>query len=284
VAAVVDRSGNMKEAARDLVKARFGFGGSAVHAPDLVLVNEFKIKEFSEAVADAGLRYLSQTLEVVTAERESRSKTVSNDKAAFAKHGTVLFSGSRGQVVLLRSDTSIALTEKLDSPMLLVLPVSSMDDAIDYLNKGDLPLATNYVYAAPAAAKYITQFVKSTSSFINHLPAELLIGGLGPSGWQLSAHPRYSPEMFSQPSPILINSSVRSSYITKLVTTSDSRQERQLEVSLTPSFTPVKEPFGPMFGFFEQGFLFNATLILSSVMIGTFCGIRYGFPVIMQSL
>ena len=38
--AVVDRTSDVKTAARELVAARFAFGGSSPYAPDLVLVND----------------------------------------------------------------------------------------------------------------------------------------------------------------------------------------------------------------------------------------------------
>ena len=72
VAAVVDRSGNVADAAEDLVGARFGFGGASAYAPDLVLVNEFRTKEFCEAVAKAGLRYMSQMVDSVSSKHMGR--------------------------------------------------------------------------------------------------------------------------------------------------------------------------------------------------------------------
>ena len=283
VAAVVDRSADIKSAARDLVRARFSFGGLAAYAPDLILVNDFKIKEFCEAVADAGLRYLSQTFDASVTKQSEKSANGSEKRSEMEQNGTILMSGNRGKVVLLHSNTSVAFEGRLNAPTLLVLPVSSMDDAIDLLNKSEYPLAANYVYAAPASAKYVTQFIRSATAFVNHVPVELLIGGSASTGSQPSAHPRYTAEMFSQPSPIELRASERSRALTSLVMLSDTKQQRKFEKALDASLTPVKEPWGPMFGFFEQGFLFNAGVILSSVVVGTVCGIKYGYPAIVSS-
>jgi acyl-CoA reductase-like NAD-dependent aldehyde dehydrogenase len=283
VVAIVDRSSHVKQAAKDLVQARFSLGGSATYAPDLVLVNEFRLKDFSEAVAEAGLRYLSRSVDSASAQNVKVRQAAGSD-ASFEKDGTILMSGSEGKVVLLKSRDSGLIYQKLNSAVLLLLPISSMDDAIDLLNSEELPLSANYVYASPPAAKYITQFVRSEVSFVNHIPADLLIGGAGPNGWQLSVHPRYTPEMFSQPSPVLINSTSRSEAVASLVSLSSSRQQKKFEKALDATLTPIKEPFGPTIGFFEQGFLFNATLILSSIVVGTFCGIKYGYPALASAL
>ena len=63
--AVVDRSTNIAEAAEALVKARFSFGGKSPYAPDLVLVNEFRVKEFSNALLQQSTQYFAQASEYV---------------------------------------------------------------------------------------------------------------------------------------------------------------------------------------------------------------------------
>jgi hypothetical protein len=90
--------------------------------------------------------------------------------------------------------------------------------------------------------------------------------------------------MFSQPSPITVSDSTLSTNITRLISASKAQERERLEATLTSGFKPVKEPWGPMFGFFEQGFLFNASVILTSVVVGTVCGIKYGYPALLQSL
>lgn len=59
--------------------------------------------------------------------------------------------------------------------MIPLLAISSYDDAIDTLNNSHQnSLLALYVFAVPAAAKYLTQFVRSDVHFINHIPANLL--------------------------------------------------------------------------------------------------------------
>jgi hypothetical protein len=284
VAAVVDRSGDLKAAAKDLVQARFAFGGLSPYAPDVVLVNEFVVKEFGEAVAEAGLRFLSQAINGTTGPVKLDTDIDADLSSALEKQGTTLVTGDKGKVVLLRSRDTKLLSQKVNSPILIILPISSMDDGIDLLNSGDSTLLANYVYAAPAAGKYITQFVKSAASFVNHIAAELLIGGPAPSGFAPSAHPRYSIDMFSTPSPALVSSSARSQAVASLVSLGESTHQKNLEAALDASLNPIKEPFGPKIGFFEQGFLFNASVILSGVIVGTYCSIKYGYPAVLSVL
>jgi acyl-CoA reductase-like NAD-dependent aldehyde dehydrogenase len=57
--AIVDRTGNVAEAARALVAARFALGGRSPYSPDVVLVHEFAMKPFVEAVIQHASKYLA---------------------------------------------------------------------------------------------------------------------------------------------------------------------------------------------------------------------------------
>lgn len=49
VLALVDRSADIVSAARSVVQARILFQGGSPYAPDIILVNEFAVKEFIDA-------------------------------------------------------------------------------------------------------------------------------------------------------------------------------------------------------------------------------------------
>jgi hypothetical protein len=84
------------------------------------------------------------------------------------------------------------LKKKVDEKVLLVHPVTSLDDAIDinaYVSalKQSKPrvyrvltqnrsetLAATYAFAAPASAKYLTQFIDADISWVNHVPSHML--------------------------------------------------------------------------------------------------------------
>jgi hypothetical protein len=59
VIALVDRTADIESAASALVSARFSFGGRSPYAPDLVLVNEFVMNDFSNAVVQKAARYFA---------------------------------------------------------------------------------------------------------------------------------------------------------------------------------------------------------------------------------
>jgi aldehyde dehydrogenase (NAD+) len=71
--------------------------------------------------------------------------------------------------------TEINTSTEKDPHSLPMLAVSSYDDAIDALTtKEEKPLSAFYVFADPLPAKYLTQFVRTRVSFVNHIPANLL--------------------------------------------------------------------------------------------------------------
>ena len=57
--AIVDRTGMVAEAAESLVAARFALGGRSTYCPDVVLVNEFVMKPFVEAIIQHASKYLA---------------------------------------------------------------------------------------------------------------------------------------------------------------------------------------------------------------------------------
>lgn len=89
------------------------------------------------------------------------------------------------------------LKKKVSEKVLLVHPVTSLDDAIDinaYVstlkesrsktiltrNRSET-LAATYAFAAPASAKYLTQFIDADISWVNHVPSHMLSAFHSPS-------------------------------------------------------------------------------------------------------
>lgn len=74
------------------------------------------------------------------------------------------------------------MRRKVDGPALLVAPMTSLDDAIRLVNGtattsspvGKPANLASYVFAQPATAKYLSQFIDAQASFVNHIPAQLL--------------------------------------------------------------------------------------------------------------
>lgn len=56
-----------------------------------------------------------------------------------------------------------------------LLATSSHDDAIDTINgMNQTALLALYVFADPSAAKYLSHFIRTRVSFVNHIPTNIL--------------------------------------------------------------------------------------------------------------
>jgi hypothetical protein len=98
--AVVDRTSNIPEAAREVVRARFSFGGASPCSPDLVLVNEFILKDFCSAAIRCATEHIGTSLANGSA-KSSRPKTASETQTEVQKSSAItLISGSRGSIIL----------------------------------------------------------------------------------------------------------------------------------------------------------------------------------------
>lgn len=97
--AIVDRTAKINEAAQALVEARFALGGRSVYAPDLVLVNEFAMKPFVEAVIQHASRYLAGENGEARQQQIASRRSVLLDTIHKERSTRVLVSGSNWGVV-----------------------------------------------------------------------------------------------------------------------------------------------------------------------------------------
>ena len=133
--AIVDRTANVSDAAQALVTARFALGGRSPYSPDVVLVNEFVMKPFVEAVIQHASKYLAGE------NGEARQTTGSSRRSALLdsiqkeRNARILVSGSNWGVVEVQDRKSPLLQKKIDEKVLLVHSVTSLDDAIEWSPK-----------------------------------------------------------------------------------------------------------------------------------------------------
>lgn len=97
--AIVDRTAKINEAAQALVEARFALGGRSVYAPDLVLVNEFAMKPFVEAVIQHASRYLAGENGEARQQQIPSRRSALLDSIHKERSARVLVSGSNWGVV-----------------------------------------------------------------------------------------------------------------------------------------------------------------------------------------
>ena len=281
--AVVDRTANVQRAAQDLVQSRFAFGGSSPYASDIVIVNEFVKEDFLQA-AISECDHLSSpaSRESVHENAKARSRADESIDAIKKKFTNcrILLQRRKLAVLDLAERLERIPEQKNDAPVLIVCSMRSLDDVIDLLSRSaSEPYLAAYHFSNLASAKYLSQFVDARTTFVNHIPQELLIGPAFPVGHQFKLDDRCPTTLLEQGRPVLVNSSTRSTLLV------DSRKSTNASATLK-LWTAAKEPLSMMkrskgggVGFFEQGFLMNAALLITSTVAisstGAWCWWRY---------
>ncbi|KAJ6013005.1 hypothetical protein N7522_003360 [Penicillium canescens] len=256
--AIVDRTANINEAAKELVAARFALGGRSPYSPDLVLVHEFAMKPFVEAVIKHASKYLAgKNGEVRSLSRKSALlDSIQKDRSA-----RVLVSGSNWGVVEVHDRKSPLLQKKIAEKVLLVHPFSSLDDAID--TNFNQTLAATYAFAAPSSAKYLTQFIDAHVSWVNHIPSHMLIGPAIPKNTAPFSKTRYTKTQFELPRPQLITPV--SSSVQVILDNNASKADTLWREAIAPLASTKQRP-GFKIGFFEQGIITGGLITLASLV------------------
>ena len=104
--AIVDRSAQVADAAREVTRARFAFGGRSAYAPDLVLVNEFILKDFCIAVTQYATSLFAGSIDGKQQNGNPR-KNKTGPKGQDVEMGKddliTLVAGSKGSIMLARN-------------------------------------------------------------------------------------------------------------------------------------------------------------------------------------
>ena len=232
----------MKLAAKELVAARFAFGGSSPYAPDLVLVNEFVKEEFLKAAVEESRRLGGGKQQ---SEKKAKGSGKIAEKVEKFKKGD-----SKAQVVLEEAGAVVLdlparrpemLETKTDTPVLAVHAVKSLDDAIDLIGSAEGgPALAAYHFGNPQVGKYLAQFVDARVSFVNHIPRDLLIGPARPVTQVVDS---YTVEMFSLARPAFIVPSTSSSEIATAISSAHGSR-KLLESALSPLKAMKRKPGG----------------------------------------
>ncbi|CAK1359540.1 unnamed protein product [Cercospora beticola] len=282
VLAVVDRTANVQHAAQDLVAARSSFGGSSPYAPDVVLVNEFVKKDFLQAVFRAAVE--------IGQAPETKGKTLSSTEISHTidllrkcDRSLRLVAQENKFAVVELSSRDAVLSVKLPASVLAVYATKSLDDAIDLIgSRTTKPLLAAYHFSNARTGKYLSQFISSEASFVNHVPRELLLGPPAVSGREFAIDNRYPIDSFTISRPVQINASPQSLRIAGILATSSSNAAQKLITEAASPLKAFKRNPGGGIGYFEQGFLLGAGLILASTLTvsatGVYWFLRWGRP------
>ncbi|KAE8154444.1 aldehyde dehydrogenase PutA [Aspergillus avenaceus] len=260
---IVDRTADVQAAATDLVRARFAFNGRSPYAPDVVLVNQFCMQPFIELVIKHAAKHLGAN------GRGSQEKTghlkqdsVLNDVQSYKSVNTII-SGTGWSIAQVSERSSPLLQAKVSERLLLLHPVSSLDDAINLCNLSGTHTAT-YTFASPAAAKYVSESIDAHTAWINHVPFEMLVGPAIPANFPINPSTRYTRESFEVSRPQVVVKSANTILTMKVLDKEASRLKYIQEV-----FSPlpaVRQRPGHSIGFFEQGIITGGLLGLTSLI------------------
>jgi aldehyde dehydrogenase (NAD+) len=213
---IIDEHADLEVAARRVTWAKFYNCGQTCVAPDYVLVHERAHDKF--------VALLKQTITSFWGERPETSKDygrIVNERhhrrlMALLPNSGSLAAGGQGDeqqryiapTVLtdVRADAPI-MQDEIFGPILPVLKVASIDEAISFVNARDKPLALYAFTADPAAQQRVVERTSSGGVVLNHAILHLIIpglpfGGVGASGTG-AYHGKHSFETFSHRKAVL---------------------------------------------------------------------------------
>ena len=277
----------MKEAASAILRARFAFAGQSPFAPDVVLVNEFQVKEFCKSIAELTSKYFAVQLEMNGSAARKSTDTARGARASAHEldqaGAEILISGSKGSIARINDRQSKLLRKRIQEPLLLIHPVRSVDDAIEFAN-GDSEelLSALFAFGAPEVVKYISQSVNSHLCCANNIPIELLAGPRTPIGFATGLGSPYSKQMFSMPKPEFIDYGEKNTITQSILDENDAKAAKKFRCDAESLNTKVNQPAGKSIGYFEQGILLGLGITLTTVVAGNVAVWRYGLPFILK--
>jgi coniferyl-aldehyde dehydrogenase len=198
--AIVCDDYSVQKAARSIAFGKFLNAGQTCIAPDYVLVPEGKAQAMANALMNevrlaypeiagnpdySGViseRHRKRLLDAVATARAKGATVLTHGEAEAAAAGKV-----PPTVVLNAPEETILATEEIFGPVLPIVPYGKLDDAIEYVNGRDRPLALYCFSKKDAEQRRVLDRTLSGGVTLNgtllHIAQESLpFGGVGPSG------------------------------------------------------------------------------------------------------
>jgi len=212
---IVDETADLRVTARRIIWGKFTNAGQTCVAPDYVLVHERVhdelITEFKNAINEfyGGDAKSSPDYGRIINERHCKRLIALLDSGTVAHGGEHDLSEKFIAPTIMTdvSADSAIMAEEIFGPILPILKVSSVDEAIDFVNERPKPLAL-YVFAKnKSRAHQVVQRTSSGGGSINHVWMHLAVpglpfGGVGESGMG-AYHGHHSFDLFSHRKSIL---------------------------------------------------------------------------------
>jgi len=196
---VIDPKCDLETAARRILWGKVANAGQTCVAPDYILVPRDFQDKFVKALKNAYETFYPDAERAAAAEAYARLAT----PAAFTRvnnllqqtKGEIVFGGSVNEgtkyieptvVKNVTADDSL-MQEEIFGPLLPVVPVNDVNEAINFINARDHPLALYVFSADPAFKAKVFDNTQSGSAVANEtivIPGvdDLPFGGIGPSG------------------------------------------------------------------------------------------------------
>ncbi|KAL1305027.1 hypothetical protein AAFC00_003926 [Neodothiora populina] len=284
--AVVDRTADMEKAAEALLFARFGYCGQSPYAPDIVLVNEFIKEDFLQTLVKKYSHLDQDPMPGYQKSEKSGSKDTKLEKsiADLQRNGNVKLvnQAARGAILDIKNRGSQTFLKKIRAPCMVVHGFKSLDDAIDVLNSDGQENLAAYHWGSAGQCRYLSQFISARVTFVNHIPADLLVGPAFPDNAMIDASVRFPTSLFSKPTPAFVTQSTRATVVADALMAPSTSERRLLLERLRdeamkelPDYKR-KQKSRAAFGFFEQAMLINLGLVLLSTVTVVSGGV-YGF-------
>ena len=212
---IVDRTADLKVAARRIAWGKFMNAGQTCIAPDYILAEESieeeligETKKSVEAFYSGDTRDNPDYTRIVNSKHHERvSRLIEGQEVAFG--GETRAEDCYIEPTVLRnvSPDSPVMQSEIFGPVLPVLRIKDVDQAIQFVNQGEKPLAL-YLFSSDSSAE--ERVLGSTSSggvtingTIMHIAnSKMPFGGVGPSGMG-AYHGRHTFETFSHRKAVL---------------------------------------------------------------------------------
>jgi aldehyde dehydrogenase (NAD+) len=206
---IVDQSANLSVAAHRIAWGKFLNAGQTCIAPDYVLVDERREEELLAQLGGAVREFYGKDPKRSPDYARIVNRRHFERLTRYLKDGEVAFGGEIEEEARyiaptalrrVRSDADV-MREEIFGPILPVLPVRDLDQALAFVNGREKPLAL-YLFSEDAGARRrVEEETSSGGLCLNHViwqvaNPNLPFGGVGPSGMG-SYHGRHGFETFS---------------------------------------------------------------------------------------
>ncbi len=190
---IIAADANVRVAARRVAFAKLLNSGQTCVAPDYVLVDRSVREEFVRELRTASTTFSGSPepmLPIVSPRHAARLQAlVASAGAPAVQGGHVDAAGRRAELtVLIDPDAdSDLMREEIFGPVLPIVTVDSLDDAIEHVLQGPKPLAVYLFSESRAIQQRVLAEISNGGTVINHLMYHLLVpglpfGGVGNSG------------------------------------------------------------------------------------------------------